>query len=394
MKRIRTALVGALCAAMAGTAMIQPALADDPEEFKIAGIVAFSGPYGLVGEEMRRGVELAIEQRGGTVLGKPIVVTWEDDETKPQPAVQKATRLLADGANVIFGAVSSASTLALQGLADQRKVPLLVSISADDAITKPGGSRYTFRTSNTLGMELRMAREFTKNRGLKKIYAVAADYSATRDGLDLYRNEVEKEGVEIIAVDYPPLGNRDYSVIIDKIAKSDADGVALILTGSDAVTFVKQAGQAGLSKDKVLFGPVLQDELLAAAVGPDSIGTNSGVRYHFSFDAPANKKFVEAYREKYGQWPSSFAGEAYDGMAWFLDVVDQTGTWDKEAWVDAFANSVNENSIEGTKVMRACDHQALQVGLWGEVVKGEPPLPELTMKITEIFPPEKLFPDC
>ena len=40
----------------------------------------------------------AIADRGGKVLGKPIRVSWEDDETKPQPAVQKATRLLAGGA--------------------------------------------------------------------------------------------------------------------------------------------------------------------------------------------------------------------------------------------------------------------------------------------------------
>ena len=29
---------------------------------------------------------------GGKVMGVPIEVTWEDDETKPQPAVQKATK--------------------------------------------------------------------------------------------------------------------------------------------------------------------------------------------------------------------------------------------------------------------------------------------------------------
>src|ERR1700712_2254497 len=130
--------------------------ADEPAEFHIAGVLAFSGAYGIIGKDMRQGVELAIADRGGKVLGKPIRVSWEDDETKPQPAVQKATRLLAGGAQMMFGAVGSASTLALQGLADQRKIPLLVTISADDKITRPNGSRYTFRTSNTLGMEIRM----------------------------------------------------------------------------------------------------------------------------------------------------------------------------------------------------------------------------------------------
>lgn len=381
-------------AALATGVPMSPVLAQEPADFHIAGILAFSGAYGIIGKDMRQGVEIAVNERGGKVLGKPIRISWEDDETRPQPAVQKATRLLANGAQMIFGAVGSASTLALQSLADQRKVPLLVTISADDKITRVGGSRYTFRTSNTLGMEIRMSVEFAKAKGLKKIYGVTADYQATRDGWDLFQAEAKKAGIAIVGNDYAPLGNRDFSVIVDKMAKSDADGIAVIVTGNDAVTFLKQSGQVGLGRTKVQFGPVLQDETLAAAVGPASIGVFSGVRYHFSVDNPANKKFVEAYRAKFNEWPSSFAGEAYDGMSWWLDVVEQTKSWDREKWVEAFSTSVRENSVEGRKVMRACDHQAAQVGLWGEVVQGQAPLPPLTMKITNTFEADKLFDAC
>lgn len=394
MNIVKSTILGAACAALIGVAGTSPAYADEPEVFKIGAVLPFSGPYGIIGKGMKQGAELAIELRGSKVLGKPIEVTWEDSETKPQPSVQKATRLISSGAQMIFGAASSASTVALQGITEQRKIPLLVTISADDKITQANGYRYTFRTSNTLGMEIRMAIEFAKVRGLKKIYGVAADYAVTRDGMDSFSAAAKEAGIEIVDVDYPALGNRDYSIIIDKISKTDADGVALIVTGSDGVTFLKQAGQAGLGKSKVLFGPVLQDEVLAAAVGPDAIGAASGVRYHYSVDNPANKEFVEAYRAKFNEWPDSFAGEAFDGMSWFLDVIDGTKSWDREKWVDAFAGSVRENSVEGRKEMRACDHQALQVGLWGVVEKGEAPYPALKMKITNVFQPEALFPDC
>ncbi|MAL80741.1 MAG: amino acid ABC transporter substrate-binding protein [Sneathiella sp.] len=394
MNIIKSTILSAACVVALSVAGGASVRADEPDAFKIGAVLPFSGPYGIIGKGMRQGAELAIELRGGQVLGKPIEVTWEDSETKPQPTVQKATRLISSGAQMIFGAASSASTAALQGITEQRKIPLLVTISADDKITRANGYRYTFRTSNTLGMEIRMAMEFTKAAGLKKIYGVGADYAVTRDGMDAYMAAAKEAGIEIVDVDYPPLGNRDYSVIIDKIAKTDADGVVLIVTGSDGVTFLKQAGQAGLGKNKTLFGPVLQDEVLAAAVGPDAVGAASGVRYHYSVDNPANKAFVEAYRAKFNEWPDSFAGEAFDGMSWFLDVIDDTGSWDREKWVDAFAGSVRENSVEGRKEMRACDHQALQVGLWGVVEKGEAPYPALKMKITNVFEPEALFPAC
>jgi ABC-type branched-subunit amino acid transport system substrate-binding protein len=370
------------------------AQAADPEVFKIGGVVSLSGTYGIFGEDMRKGVEIAIEERGGKVLGKPIQVVWEDDETKPQPAVQKATRLIADGSQMIFGAVSSASTIAVMNITKQRKIPHLVTMSADDKITVPGGSRYTFRTSNTLGMEQRMALAYSKDQKLKRVYGVTADYQATRDSWEWYRKEAEKAGIEIVGADFPPLGNRDYSSIVDKIARSNADGVALFMTGSDAVTMVKQAGQVNLGKTRKIFGPVIADETMAAGVGPTALGVNSGVRYHFTVENPANKKFVEAFRKKFNEFPSSAAGEAYDGMSWWLDVVEKTGSWDKEKWIDAFANSVRDTSVEGRKEMKACDHQARQDGLWGEVVNGKAPYPNYVMKIVKVYPPKDIFEEC
>ncbi|HEY0200978.1 MAG TPA: ABC transporter substrate-binding protein [Burkholderiaceae bacterium] len=368
--------------------------AAEPATFKIGGVVSLSGTYGVFGEDMRKGVEIAVAQRGGKVLGKPIEVLWEDDETKPQPAVQKVTRLISEDVQMIFGAVSSASTIAVMNITKQRKVPHLVTMSADDKITVPGGSRYTFRTSNTLGMEQRMALAFTKDKKLKRVYGVTADYQATRDSWDWYRKEAEKVGVEIVGADFPPLGNRDYSSIVDKIARSNADGVALFMTGSDAITMVKQSGQVNLGASRAIFGPVIADETMAAAVGPTAIGVQSGVRYHFSVDNPANRAFVEAYRKKYNEFPSSAAGEAYDGMRWWLDVVDKTGSWDKEKWVTAFENSVNDQSVEGRKSMRACDHQAMQDGLWGVVAKGTPPQPAYVMRIDRVFAPTEVFEGC
>ncbi|KAG1263923.1 hypothetical protein G6F65_014440 [Rhizopus arrhizus] len=80
------------CGALAlYAALMTGAQAAEPDTFKIGGVVSLSGTYGIFGEDMRKGVTVAIEQRGGKVLGKPIQVTWEDDETKPQPAVQKTT---------------------------------------------------------------------------------------------------------------------------------------------------------------------------------------------------------------------------------------------------------------------------------------------------------------
>jgi len=79
-RQIIKASVAAIAATLllASTAQAQ----SKPDKFKIGGVLSLSGPYGLLGEDMRRGVQIAIEERQGKVLGVPIEVIWEDDETK------------------------------------------------------------------------------------------------------------------------------------------------------------------------------------------------------------------------------------------------------------------------------------------------------------------------
>jgi len=382
-------------AAVAATcALGTPAPAADHEQFEIGGVIALSGAYGVIGEGMRKGAELAVEMRGGKVLGVPVVFRWEDSETKPQVAVQKATRLMADGVDMLFGAVSSGSTLAIMKVAERKKVPLLVTLSASDSITGADMTRYTFRTSNSVAMENQIMAEFVEKDGLHKVYGVVADYGVGRDMWDDLKKRLAAKNIEIVAEDYPPLGNKDYSLIIDKVAKSDADSVAMIMTGGDAITFLKQAGPVDLQEHKAVFGTMVMDELMGKAVGQSSYGVNSTLRYHFSSDTPANRAFVDAFRAKYGEYPNQFAGESFDGMAWFLDVVDRTGSWDPDVWVAAFENSVYDKSLEGVKRMRACDHQAEQIGLFGKAVHGQSPLPEVTMDVTYRFEPALLFQAC
>ena len=382
------AAVAALAIRFCGTA------AADDERFRIGGILSFSGAYGIIGESMKRGVEIAVEERGGKVLGRSIELLWEDDQTKADIAVQKGTRMLANNVEMLYGAISSSSTLALMKLSERRKVPILITASADDRITGTDKTRYAFRTSGNSSSENMSVAQFLKTSGYKKLYGVAADYTVMRDGWTLLKQHAKAAGIEVVGEDFPPLGAMDYSVIIDKVAHSGADVLAVNVTGNDAVTFVKQAGEVRLNDKVKMVGPNLMDELMANAAGAAALGVQSAIRYHFSYENPRNRKFVEAYRKKFNTFPDPFAGEAYDGMSWWLEVVESTGSMDHDKWVAAFEHSTNPNSVDGVKVMHVCSHQATQSGLWAEVVKGSSPLPAYTMKIKDEYPPDAIFTSC
>lgn len=376
-------------AAVAGTNVVAQ---EAREAFVIGGVLPLSGPYASLGLAMRKGAELAIDEKG-TVLGKPIRVMWEDTETKPQISVQKANKLIASGANMLFGDGASIQTMAIMPVVQQRKVPLIVTGSAADAITGANRNAYTFRTSSQIHAETQLVTEFVKKQKMRAIYVVAVDQQQGRAAADTMKINMEKIGVKILGVDFTPIGNQDYSLVIDKVAKSGADGVLVVTAGADSSTFLKQAGQVNLGAKVKIFG-VGFDDNDALAVGKDIVGVNSVARYHFSYDTSANRQFVEAYRKKYNAYPDAMAGNAYDGVKWFLEVVEKTGTWNSEAWVKAFEGSSPSASVFGPRQMRACDHQAIGVGLWTEGVQNSAPLPPFSFKVTDTFPPDGLYPAC
>ncbi|MHB8765820.1 MAG: ABC transporter substrate-binding protein [Deferrisomatales bacterium] len=364
------------------------------DSYRIGGVLPFSGTLGFLGEDAKRGVTLAVEERGGKVLGRNIELVWEDSEGKPPVAVQKTSKLLASGLDLLVGAANSSETLALMSLPVQYKVPHLSTISADDRITGTGKTRYTFRTSSTWSAEILMADEYAKAAELQKVYGVVADVGTARDGWEVQKQRMARRGVVVTGEDFPSLGSKDFTVIINKAVQSGADSICLTLFGNDSVIFLKQAAEVGLGSRLKIFGPVILDEISAKAVGEGSVGVLSAVRQHFSLDNAANRRFTDLYRKKYGDWPGWAAGEAYDAVAWWLDVVEKTGGTDKEKWIDAFEKSTRTNSLKGTKTMRACDHQAEQVGLWAVCTKGEAPLPAYTMKVTNVFPVSALYEPC
>ena len=242
---MRKALIVALALACSGVGL-NNANSQTPAAFTIGGVVPLSGAYALLGTSMQKGAEIAIEERA-KVLGVPIKAIWEDTETKPQTSVQKANKLLAGGVSMLFGDGASGQTLAIMPLAQQRKIPLLVTTSAADQIhwcksqplhlphVEPGfqGNPDGNRVREEGGPEIRI---WPRGR------------PAGRAGhLEHDEGGVEGIGVQSAGEDFAPIGSQDYSIIIDKISKSGADGVFVVTTGSDTITFLKQAGQVRLN---------------------------------------------------------------------------------------------------------------------------------------------------
>src|SRR5271170_666194 len=80
------------CLVAAAVTAAAPAAADDA--VKIGFVGTFSGPAAAIGNDMRDGFNLGIEQLGRQMAGRPVEIIYEDDNQKPEVGKQKTDKLI------------------------------------------------------------------------------------------------------------------------------------------------------------------------------------------------------------------------------------------------------------------------------------------------------------
>src|ERR1700746_67728 len=101
---MKTILLGAAAIAVFAAS---PAAAQQ-KAVKIGFISTFSGPAGVIGNDMRNSFELALDQLGRKMAGLPVEVIYEDDQQKPEVGKQKTDKLIeSDKVDFIVGYIWS-----------------------------------------------------------------------------------------------------------------------------------------------------------------------------------------------------------------------------------------------------------------------------------------------
>lgn len=128
-----------------------------------------------------------------------------------------------------------------------------------------------------------------------------------------------------------PLGTKDYSAVIAQLPdKGEADGMFVVLGGSDAVNFLTQYTQAG-GELPMVGGSIAVDQTVLSAKGPARAhlpGVLSSGPISDNDQGPAWTSFVAAYRKKFPDGlpsPSLFAFTYYTNTKAALIALGQVG---------------------------------------------------------------------
>ena len=290
------------------------ALAQGSGSIKVGIIMPTTGVYAQLGEEGMKGLTLYLDSIGNKVAGKTIQVIQEDEEADPAVAVRKVNKLISsDKVDILGGVVLAPSAYALSPIVTAAKTPLIVFNAGGNDLTRSKKSPYVFRSSGSSWQYNNPFATYVARTISKNVFLLGADYGFGREFMADFKPAYSAAGGKIAGEVYTPLGTNDFSPYLARIAAAKPEAVYAVLSGGDAVLFMKQFAQFGLNKSVKLavFGDMV-DEKFINAVGDSTVGAISALTWAQDLPGAQNKLFVDSYKAKYKALPGVYAERGWD----------------------------------------------------------------------------------
>jgi len=276
---------------------------------------------------------LAIEQINamGGVLGRKIKIIQEDGASDWPTFAEKSKKLLVnDRVAAVFGCWTSASRKAVLPIFEKEN-GMLYYPTFYEGLEQ---SKNVIYTGQEATQQIIWGLDWAaQEKKAKSFFLIGSDYIWPRTSNKIARAHIERVGKlgKVVGEEYYPLGHTNFNSLINKIKIAKPDCIYAIVVGGSNVAFYKQMKAAGITSDKqfLLTISVTEDELLGIG-GENCNGFYACMKYFQSLDNPNNKKFVDAFKAKYG--PKSVIGDvtqaAYLGPWLWKMTVEKAGSFD------------------------------------------------------------------
>ncbi|WP_251367635.1 ABC transporter substrate-binding protein [Polynucleobacter sp. AP-Titi-500A-B4] len=342
---------------------------------KIGVVTPLSGTYTPIGEQVKMGLDLAAKEinAAGGINGRKIDLIYEDEEANPAVATQKAEKLFqVEKVEFLTGTVNSGSTLAVGQLAERNNKLIATTVSFADSITGDKCSPNVFRVNARAGMQsAALAAWVDKEIPKANIFFIGPDYEMGRSTVSAFKKASTEKGAKDVGEVFAPLDNKDYSPYFGQVRAAKPNVIYTSVAGNDTVRLFSQMDEYGVNKGVTIVGAsgtVTSQNM--GAIGKSANGFVTGVGYSPKLDNPANKKFVADFQKAYNKLPDLYGADSYGLLYFYKAAVEKAKSTETDK-VRTAMNDLSWQTPQGTKKMRAGDHQAMQDMFAVRVENGE-----------------------
>lgn len=298
----------ALSAAMDLVLAQTPSTAKTP--ITIGAFLPLSGPFTSYGQPTLDGMRLYFDEIGWSVAGRKIDLVFEDDGSEPSQGLTKVKKLVEkDKVNILTGCVVTSILYAAEPYIRANGIPFLISGDcAGIRTTMPGKvapniyriSHHSYQDSYAIG-------DWTAKKGYKKVALISSGYAAGYEIATGFVRAYCLAGGKVVQAQWPSPPTLDFAPYLAKLP-NDIDAVVAFIVGGGSVRFVAQYSEYGMKNKYPLVDIATQmiREVNLAQLGDKAEGIVSNWFWTPTLDTPENKKFLQAFREKYGKYPDSY----------------------------------------------------------------------------------------
>jgi len=317
----------------------------DPIVF--GAVLSATGPGSPLGEPERATfamLETQINAAGG-VLGRPIKIIVEDDQTNPKEAVTAVNKLLQqDKVVAVLGSSTSGSTLAIRPITEQAGIPLM-ALAASNAITAPPIT-WVWRAPPRDALAVEKALTYISE--VMKLTKIAVLYDENAYGASGMA-EIEKVapdyGLSIVAKESYKTDETDLTAQLTKIKAANPEVVVVWGTNPGPAVAAKNMQQLGMTQPFVGSHGIANQKFieLAGDAAEGVIFPAGRLLVPESYTDPVQKaqadQFIADYTAATGSAPPTFAGHAFGGLTLLIDAITRAGSTDPAAMQKALGET-------------------------------------------------------
>lgn len=296
---------------------------------------------GVVSDATGRGsveaARIAVEEVGGSVLGRPVKVIFADHQHKPDVGSAIARKWFdVEGVDAIVDLPNSSVALAVQNIAREKKKIVLVSSAGATALSQKQCSPYTVQWTYTTYALARGTASAVVKSGKKTWFVLASDYAFGKQLAKDTEDVVRANGGKVLGTVYHPLNTADFSSFLLQAQTSGAQVIALANAGGDTINAIKQAGEFGIGTGKQKMAAMLLMLTDVHSLGLKSAqGTYLTVPSYWNMN-DGTRVFAKKFEKRLGKAPTFLQEGVYGSVRHYLQAVKAAGTDDSDAVMAKF----------------------------------------------------------
>ena len=320
-----------IIALMLGVAGLATHAAQAQDKVKIGLITDMSSLYAdIEGKNGALAIQMAIDDFGGKVLGKPIELLSADHQNKPDIAATKAREWIdTQDLTMVFGGTNSGVALALAKVAQEKKRVYFNNGAASSALTNEQCSPYTVHYAYDTVALAKGTGATVVEQGGKSWFFLTADY-AFGHALEADTSRIVKEkGGTVVGTVRHPLNASDFSSFLLQAQNSKAQILGLANAGGDTINSIKAAREFGIGKTMKVAG------LLVFLSDIHSLGLKNteGLLHTTSWYWDLNddtRKWATRYFDKTKRMPTDIQAADYSATMTYLKAVEAAKSTDAD----------------------------------------------------------------